>query len=103
MGRTHFRASAGAIETSPFDKSFMVHCVGGCSRGEWRNLTGIKPSEVTCNRCGSARVAVWIAKVCVYSYRGYVEYPMMSGSLHGARVPGSKMSAEYWNVMKGEH
>lgn len=67
---------------------FMVHCVGGCSRGHWQDLTGIRPSQVKCTHCGSQRIAIWKDGFCRYAYSGRVEYPMGSETPFGTKVSG---------------
>lgn len=69
--------------------NFMVHCVGGCSRGQWRDLRGLKPSQVTCGVCGSNKIAIWHEKACVYAESGQVDYPMFDIP-HGTKVKGGK-------------
>lgn len=68
---------------------FLVHDVGGCSRSHWRNLRGIKPGDVSCNNCGSKKIAIWHQKQCVYAYSGKIEYPLY-GTAFGEKVRGPK-------------
>lgn len=68
-------------------KDFMVHCVGGCSGGEWKNLRGTRPSQVLCGLCYSDRIAIWHNRQCVYAYNGRVDYPM-GDTPYGTEVKG---------------
>lgn len=66
----------------------LVHCVGGCSRGKHRDLSGLKPSEVTCDHCGSNKIAIWHEGRCLYAYSGKVEYPFGNKQKVGDPVKG---------------
>lgn len=71
-----------------FTNAYMVHCVGGCCRGMWREgLDDQNLQDVTCSHCGSSEIAVWWDKECVFAYNGRVDYPM-GDTPFGMRVPG---------------
>lgn len=67
---------------------FTAHCID-CGRMRERDLTGIRPSEVTCTNCGSKRVAIWRMGECLYSYSGHIEYPIGKQPF-GTKVKGPK-------------
>lgn len=69
--------------------TFMVHCAGGCHKGQWRDLRGKKPSEVRCSSCDSPKIAIWKDKECLYSHSGRVDYPM-GNTDYGTLVKGGK-------------
>ena len=54
----------------------LIHCVGGCKRGRYRDLQ--VDSKFICDNCGSNKIAVWQGGNCLYAYSGKVEYPFGS-------------------------
>lgn len=68
----------------------MVHCVGGCYRGRFRNLDPYQLEAARCDHCGSDRLAIWQNRKCIYAYSGKVDYPM-GDTKFGTQVPGPEM------------